>query len=61
MADLLVNTCQPSPEGRFEQPPGLLDAPAFLLPQLQTLSEWYPRLQGEIASACQFFTEPQDK
>ena len=61
IADLLVHTCQPDPEGRFEQPPGLLDAPAFLQPQLQTLSEWYPRLQGEIASACQFFTEPHNK
>ncbi|MBI5591378.1 MAG: HDOD domain-containing protein [Deltaproteobacteria bacterium] len=61
IADLLVNTCQPSPEGRFEQPPGLLDAPTFLQPLLQTLPEWYPRLQGEIASACQFFMESQNK
>jgi putative nucleotidyltransferase with HDIG domain len=61
MADSLVNTCHPNPEGRFELPHGYLDAPAFLLPQLKTLSEWYPRLQGEIASACQFFAESQNK
>ncbi len=61
MADFLVNTCQPSPEGRFELPAGLPDTPAFLLTQLQTLSEWYSRLQGEIASACQFFTDSQGK
>jgi putative nucleotidyltransferase with HDIG domain len=57
ISDFLVNTCHPDPEGQTELPPGLLDAPAFLLPQLQTLSEWFPRLQGEIASASQFFTE----
>jgi putative nucleotidyltransferase with HDIG domain len=57
MADYLANFSHPDPEGRFETPQGLLDAPAFLLPQLRTLPEWYPRLQGEIASACRFFTE----
>lgn len=61
VADSLVNTCCPDPEGRIELPDGLSDAPAFLLPQLQALSEWYPRLQGEIASACQFFTESRNK
>jgi putative nucleotidyltransferase with HDIG domain len=60
-ADLLVNICQPDSEGGFTLPPGILDAPAFLRPQLQTLSGWYPRLQGEIGSACQFFTESQGK
>lgn len=58
MADFLANTCYPDgPEGRFEPPQYILDAPDFLQPQLRTLPEWYPRLQGEIASACQFFTE----
>ena len=61
IADFLVNTCQPSPEGRCEQPPGLLDVPEFLQPQLQTLPDWYPALQGEIASACQFFMETRNK
>jgi putative nucleotidyltransferase with HDIG domain len=57
IADFLANTCHPEPEGQIELPPGIPDAPAFLQPQLQALSEWYPRLQAEIASACQFFTE----
>ncbi len=59
VADLLVNTCFPDSEGRILMPDGLSDAPAFLLPQLQTLSGWYPRLQEEIASACQFFMDSQ--
>ncbi len=33
-------------------------AEKWLLPQLQILAEWYPRLQGEITSTCQFFSEP---
>jgi HD-like signal output (HDOD) protein len=57
-ADFLVNTCRPDPEGRIALPDGLSDAPAFLQPHLQTLSEWYPGLQGEIITASQFFTEP---
>ena len=56
-ADLLANACRPDPEGRIEPPAGLTDAPAFLQPQLGVLSGWYPRLQAEIASACQFFME----
>jgi putative nucleotidyltransferase with HDIG domain len=59
VADLLANTCCPDAEGRILLPDGLSDAPAFLLPQLQTLSGWYPRLQEEIASACQFFMDSQ--
>lgn len=59
VADFLaINTRCPDSEGRAVLPEGLSDAPAFLQPHLQTLSEWYPRLQGEITSACQFFTEP---
>ena len=54
---LVINTRCPNPEGRIALPDGLSDAPAFLQPHLQTLSEWYPRLQGEIISASQFFTE----
>jgi putative nucleotidyltransferase with HDIG domain len=59
ITDLLANACCPDPEGRITLPDGLSDAPAFLLPQLQALPQWFPRLQAEIASACQFFTEPQ--
>lgn len=59
VADLLVNTCCPDSEGRILLPDGLSDAPAFLLPQLQALSGWYPRLQEEIASACQYFMDSQ--
>ena len=54
---LVINTRCPDSEGRIALPDGLSDAPAFLQPHLQTLSEWYPRLQGEIISASQFFTE----
>ena len=61
IANLLVHTCCPDPEGRIALPDGLSDAPAFLLPQLQTLPQWYPRLQVEIAATCQFFSAHQNE
>ena len=61
IADMLANTCNLETADWFVLPENFSYVPAYLLPQLQTLPQWYPKLQGEIESASQQFLESHSK
>ncbi|MBE9546759.1 MAG: hypothetical protein IMF10_04575, partial [Proteobacteria bacterium] len=57
VADIIVNNYKAGLEGAPDFSRVHPEAGNVMAPQLETVQDWFPGVEGEIESACEFFLE----